>query len=203
MSVIKDLKMDFSSIAWCPAKEHASVMAMATMKNVTPLESEFPKSLSLYDWNLENVEESKKVAEARLPSGICSLNWSRMTVSEQPNAQGVISLGMSDGSVEFWIPSFSAENGWTLEKVSVYGVDKRQFSSVSVSSSAVQSMCSNCHNEGKQMCVGCNDGSVFLLELNDLRNPEVVALTKPGMNSEITQYAFCRLSTVVFPGTRR
>ena len=62
MSVIKDLKLDFSSIAWCPAKEHASVMAMATMKNVTPLESEFPKSLSLYDWNLENVEEILKAA---------------------------------------------------------------------------------------------------------------------------------------------
>ena len=125
MSVIKDLKLDFSSIAWCPAKEHASVMAMATMKNVTPLESEFPKSLSLYDWNLENVEESKKVAEALLPSGICSLNWSCTTVPEQANAQGLISLGMDDGSVEFWIPSFSAENGWTLEKVSVCRVDKR------------------------------------------------------------------------------
>lgn len=125
MSVIKDLKLDFSSIAWCPAKEHASVMAMATMKNVTPLESEFPKSLSLYDWNLENVEESKKVAEALLPSGICSLNWSRTAIPEQANAQGLISLGMGDGSVEFWIPSFSAESGWTLEKVSICGVDKR------------------------------------------------------------------------------
>ena len=119
MSVIKDLKLDFSSIAWCPAKEHASVMAMATMKNVTPLESEFPKSLSLYDWNLENVEEGKKVAEALLPSGICSLNWSRTTIPEQANAQGLISLGMGDGTVEFWIPSFSAESGWTLEKVGV------------------------------------------------------------------------------------
>ena len=56
-----------------------------------------------------------------------------------------------------------------------------------MSSSAVQSICSNCHNEGKQLCVGCNDGTVFLVELNDLHNPEVVALTKPGMNSEITQ----------------
>ena len=40
----------------------------------------------------------------------------------------------------------------------------------------------------KQLCVGCNDGTVFLVELNDLHNPEVVVLTKPGMNSEITQY---------------
>ena len=101
------------------------MMAMATMKNVTPLESEFPKSLSLYDWNLENVEESKKVAEALLPSGICSLNWSRTAIPEQANAQGLISLGMGDGSVEFWIPSFSAESGWTLEKVFFFGVDKR------------------------------------------------------------------------------
>ena len=67
-------------------------------------------------------------------------------------------------------------------------MDKSYVSSVSVSSSAVQSICSNCHNEGKQLCVGCNDGTVFLVELNDLHNPEVVALTKPGMNSEITQY---------------
>ena len=57
-----------------------------------------------------------------------------------------------------------------------------------MSSSAVQSICSNCHNEGKQLCGGCNDGTVFLVVLNDLHNPEVVALTKPGMNSEITQY---------------
>lgn len=72
-----------------------------------------------------------------------------------------------------------------------------------MSSSAVQSICSNCHNEGKQLCVGCNDGTVFLLELNDLHTPEVVALTKPGMNSEITQYVWCVSFTVVFRGTRR
>ena len=72
-----------------------------------------------------------------------------------------------------------------------------------MSSSAVQSICSNCHNEGKQLCVGCNDGSVFLLEVNDLRTPEVVPLTKPGLNSEITQYALCVSFTVAFHGTRR
>ena len=65
MSVIKDLKSKFSSIAWCPEKEHASVMAVATMKDLTPVESESPKSLSLYDWRLDNVAESQMLQKNR------------------------------------------------------------------------------------------------------------------------------------------
>ena len=81
MSVIKDLKSKFSSIAWCPEKEHASVMAVATMKDLTPVESESPKSLSLYDWRLDNVAESQMVAEESLPAGICCLNWMEVLTS--------------------------------------------------------------------------------------------------------------------------
>ena len=58
-----------------------------------------------------------------------------------------------------------------------------------MSSSAVQSICYNCHSGWTQLCVGCNDGSVHLIDVSDLKKPEVTPLTKPGMNtSEITQY---------------
>ena len=117
MSVIKDLKSKVSSIAWCPEKEHASVMAIATMKDLTPVESESPKSLSLYDWRLDDVTESRMVAEESLPAGICCLNWSRTSLPDRENIKSLIALGMSDGSVEFWLPSYTQENGWSLEHV--------------------------------------------------------------------------------------
>ena len=117
MSVIKDLKSKFSSIAWCPEKEHASVMAIATMKDLTPVESESPKSLSLYDWRLDNVTESQMVAEESLPAGICCLNWSCVSLPDRENIKSLIALGMSDGSVEFWLPSYTQETGWSLDHV--------------------------------------------------------------------------------------
>lgn len=119
MSVIKDLKSKFSSIAWCPEKEHASVMAVATMKDLTPLEPESPKSLSLYDWRLDNVIESRMVVEESLSAGICSLNWSSVSLPDRENVKSLIELGMSDGSVEFWLPSFTEEKGWTLEHAGI------------------------------------------------------------------------------------
>ena len=122
MSVIKDLKSKFSSIAWCPEKEHASVMAVATMKDLTPVESESPKSLSLYDWRLDNVAESQMVAEESLPAGICCFNWSCIPLPDRENIKSLIALGMSDGSVDFWLPSFTQENGWSLEHV-CFGID--------------------------------------------------------------------------------
>ena len=64
-----------------------------------------------------------------------------------------------------------------------------QISSVQVVDSSVQSICFNCHNDWSELCVGCHDGSVHLIKIADIFNPQVITLTKPGMNtSEITQY---------------
>ena len=117
MSVIRDLKTDFSSIAWCPVKEHASVMAVANMKDATPMPSESPKIISLYDWHLENVAESKMLVNAQLSAGVCCLNWSNAAVTGQENAKGLISVGMADGRIDFYSPLFCQETGWSLEKV--------------------------------------------------------------------------------------
>ena len=77
---------------------------------------------------------------------------------------------------------------------------------MSVSSSAVQSICSNMHDMGKQMCVGCNDGGVFLIDISNLEKPEITELTKTGMvRSEITQYVILKQNrtnlSVVLLGT--
>ena len=51
-------------------------------------------------------------------------------------------------------------------------------------------MCFNCHNDWTELCVGCKDGSVHLINIATITSPEVIPLTKPGMNSsEITQYS--------------
>ena len=94
-------------------------MAVATMKDLTPLEPESPKSLSLYDWRLDNVIESRMVVEESLSAGICSLNWSSVSLPDRENVKSLIELGMSDGSVEFWLPSFTEEKGWTLEHAGI------------------------------------------------------------------------------------
>lgn len=117
MTVIRDLKTNFSSIAWCPVKEHASVMIVANMKDLTPMPSESSKMISLYDWHLENVEESKTLVEVQLPAGVCCLNWSNAVVTGAENAQGLISVGMVNGSIDFYVPLFSQEMGWALQKV--------------------------------------------------------------------------------------
>ena len=57
------------------------------------------------------------VAEESLPAGICCLNWSRISLPDRENIKSLIALGMSDGSVEFWLPSYTQENGWSLEHV--------------------------------------------------------------------------------------
>lgn len=63
-----------------------------------------------------------------------------------------------------------------------------QISSVKVVDSPVQSICFNCHNDWNQLCVGCKDGSVHLVDITDLSSPQVTTLTKSNMNtSEITQ----------------
>ena len=124
MSVIRDLKTNFSSIAWCPVKEHASVMVVANMKDVAPMPSESPKLISLYDWHLENVSESKMLVETQLSAGVCCLNWSSATITGQENANGLISVGMADGSIDFYSPLFSQEAGWRLEKVCLIHVKR-------------------------------------------------------------------------------
>lgn len=118
MSIIKELKLQFSSIAWYPFKEHVSLMAVASMKDYVPVEEETPKSLILYDWSLENVSNSTVIAETALPSGVCSLSWGCTAVPDVEGSQGLICVGMPSGCVELWVPCLGASNDWALKKVS-------------------------------------------------------------------------------------
>ena len=117
MSIIKELKTQFSSIAWCPIKEHVSVMAVASMKDYVPLEEDTTKSLRLYDWSLENVRNSQFVAETALTSEISCISWGCTAIPSQEGSQGLICLGMPSGCVELWIPCYSVSKTWSLEKV--------------------------------------------------------------------------------------
>ena len=114
MSVIKELKTTFSSIAWCPFKEHATVMALASMKDLTPVKETTNFTLSLYDWNLEDMEQSKYVAEVSLESGMCSLCWGCTVVPNSEGSVGLICVGTPEGSVQLYVPTFSADQGWSL-----------------------------------------------------------------------------------------
>lgn len=117
MSIIKELKSQFSSIAWCPIKEHVSIMAVASMKDYVPLEEDTAKSLRLYDWSLEDVRKSQFVAETTLSSEISCISWGCTAIPNREGAQGLICLGMPSGCVELWIPCCSVSKTWTLEKV--------------------------------------------------------------------------------------
>ena len=70
-----------------------------------------------------------------------------------------------------------------------------------VAEARINSMCFNCHNDWNQVCVGCSDGSVHLIDITNITSPEVITLTKPGMStSEITQYDLFHSFSLVFPG---
>ena len=70
-----------------------------------------------------------------------------------------------------------------------------------VAEARINSMCFNCHNDWNQVCVGCSDGSVHLIDITNITSPEVITLTKPGMStSEITQYDSFHSFSLVFPG---
>ena len=70
-----------------------------------------------------------------------------------------------------------------------------------VAEARINSMCFNCHNNWNQVCVGCSDGSVHLIDITNITSPEVITLTKPGMStSEITQYDSFPSFSLVFPG---
>ena len=117
MSIIKELKSQFSLIAWCPIKEHASLMAIATAKDLTPSEEITPKKLSLYDWNLENVDNCKNQVEETLLSGATSICWGLTGISDYANAKGLVCVGLEDGTIQFYAPCYSEQNSWTLEHV--------------------------------------------------------------------------------------
>lgn len=117
MSIIKELKSQFSLIAWCPIKEHASLMAVATVKDLTPAETTTPKMLSLYDWNLENVENSRYQAEEPLLKGATALCWGCTVIPDRENAKGLICVGLEDGTILFYSPLYSEEKTWQIEQV--------------------------------------------------------------------------------------
>lgn len=117
MSIIKELKSQFSLIAWCPLKEHASLMAIATAKDLTPSEEISPKTLNLYDWNLENVENCKNQVEVSLPSGATSICWGLTMIPNNVNAKGLICVGLENGTIQFYAPTYSEQNSWTVEQV--------------------------------------------------------------------------------------
>lgn len=117
MSVIKEVKLDYSSIAWCPFNGYPSIMVIASKKDMAPVEEESPKHISIYDWSLENVNNSKQLTQEALPSGVCALSWGCTTIPGNVDAKGLICLGFGDGSVQFWIPAFSEEKGWSLSLV--------------------------------------------------------------------------------------
>ena len=117
MSVIKELKLDFSSIAWCPFEGYPSIMAIASKKDLVPAEEESPKHFSIYDWSLENVNNSKQLVEETLPSGVCAMSWGCTAIPGNSDAKGLICLGFADGSVQFWIPAFNGDNSWSLSQV--------------------------------------------------------------------------------------
>lgn len=65
-------------------------------------------------------------------------------------------------------------------------------------------MCFNCHDNWNQVCIGCSDGSVHLIDITNITSPEVITLTKPGMStSEITQYNSFHLYSLVFHGIQK
>ena len=117
MSVIKELKLNYSAIAWCPFEGHPSIMAIASKKDLAPAEEESPKVLSIYDWSLTNVSNSKQLVEETLPSGVCAMSWGCTAIPGNSDAKGLICLGFDDGSVQFWIPVFNGDNGWSLSQV--------------------------------------------------------------------------------------
>lgn len=118
MSITKELKSQFSLIAWCPIKEYASVMVIASAKDLTPSETIPAKTISLYDWNLENVENAGYQAKETLLSGATSLCWGSTVVSNCKNAAGLICIGLEDGSVQFYAPCYNETQTWTIENVS-------------------------------------------------------------------------------------
>lgn len=118
MSIIKELKSQFSLIAWCPIKEYASVMVIASAKDLTPSETISTKTISLYDWNLENVDNSRYQAQETLLSGATSLCWGSTVVSNYKNAVGLICVGLEDGSIQFYAPCCNETGTWTVEIVS-------------------------------------------------------------------------------------
>jgi hypothetical protein len=120
MSVIKEIKTNFSAIAWCPLKEHVSMMAVASMVKVSPVEEETEKKLALYDWSLENVDFSKYACEESLSAGVCSMSWGCTSYPEHSDAKGLLCLGLQDGSVQLWIPKMSEEKIWKLEMVILF-----------------------------------------------------------------------------------
>ena len=117
MSVIKELKLNYSAIAWCPFEGHPSIMAIASKKDLAPAEEESPKYLSLYDWSLENVNNSKQLVQEALSSGVCAMSWGCTAIPSNSDAKGLICLGLGDGSVQFWVPAFNGDNGWSLSQV--------------------------------------------------------------------------------------
>ena len=117
MSIIKELKSQFSSIAWCPVKEHASMMAIAVREELTPTDEPSPKKLSLYNWNLENVEQSQYEVEESLSVGATALCWGCTLLPSQQDSQGLICVGLAIGSVDLIAPCFSEEQTWKFEKV--------------------------------------------------------------------------------------
>ena len=117
MSIIKELKSQYSLIAWCPVKEHASLMAIASAKDLTPTEEMTPKTISLYDWSLSNIENCKYQAEMSLPSGATALSWGLTMIPNDANARGLICVGLENGSIQFFAPQVSVEGTCMLQLV--------------------------------------------------------------------------------------
>lgn len=117
MSILREIKSEFNINAWCPLKEHASLMVIASAKNLTAAEVKTTKSISIYDWSLENVDQGRYQVEEPLPSGATALCWSLTVVPGKENAVGLICVGLEDGTVQFYIPYLNEENTWELENV--------------------------------------------------------------------------------------
>lgn len=162
MSMIKRVQDLGVTMAWCPSKEHKSLIAAASKEGAGGGFDDVGGCLEIYELDLSSETESMvKRGSAKTSLKFECLAWAQLNSQSHPT--GIIAGGMTDGSLSIWDPHILI-NGGSDQIAGVQGKHKANVNALAFNPAS---------NMNHILASGSADNTVYLFDLNNPTGGEI------------------------------